>query len=308
MPKLHADILSTLLQTVARTFHPVIILVGMTALVYAFSLIEYYGGSLFVVWPRHTIYATHLQKSFEKSVFTGPMTLLSWTTANLLWQTRTKWPEHRQMWVWGCIWLAFSVCLEAYGEKVRTWSTVRVTSKNLEEAAKDMRFTMGDLFVDYFRNITVLATLVYSGYLFVAVAGLPWGMPWVFFIPPIAYVSYRLINSRTRPRFAYVLFVLGNIVVLAFYPVKSDSVQGIPQCTGVNIGVCQQDYHTGPPAPSQPGCCCLQTTSPWPGANQFCTPCAANAAKGTDCLGRPYRWTTYVASGDCVTTTTQSCL
>ena len=300
MPKINTDVLSDILAPVARTFHPVVVLAGMTAVVYACSTIKYYGGCIFIVFIcAHTVYAVRRQKSFKYSVFSGPMSLLIWATANLLWQTRTNWPEHRKIWMWACIWLAFSVCLEAYGEKVRTWTTLRVTSSNIKEATEDMLFTLGDLFVDYFRNATVLVTLVYSAYLFVAVAGLPWGMPWIFFLPPIAYVSYRFINSKTRPRFGYVLFVLANITMIAFYPVKEDYIAEIPKCHGINIGVCEQDYHNGPPVNGQPGCCCLQTTSPWPGVDNFCTPCAIQAAKGTDCLGRPVplAMVPHVASG-----------
>lgn len=287
MPKSKGDLFKDLIEPIAKHVHPLVILIGITALVYAFGTVKYYGGSIFVlVLVAHTVYVKHKYHTFSYTVFTGPMTTLLWCTANLLWQTRTRWPEESRLWVWACIWLAFAVCLEAYGEKVRTWQTIRVTTKDIGEAAEDMLYTMGDLFVDYFRDVAVLMSVLYSMYLFILEAGLPWGMPWIFFIPPIAYISYRLINKNFPPRFSYVVFVLCNIVCIAYYPANRVSVVQIAKCTGPNIGPCQEDFHFGPPIPNQPGCCCLQTTYPWP-TYEMCTPCAEKAAKHTDCIGRP---------------------
>ena len=287
MPAPKRDFFAEVLNPIATHLHPVVILAGITAMVYVFSTVEYYGGAIFIfVILAHTVYVNYKYHTFKPTVFTGPMTTLLWCTANLLWQTRTNWPEEARIWVWACIWLAFAVCLEAYGTKVRTWSTMRVTTKNISEAAEDMLYTLGDLFVDYFRDVTVIVAVVYSAVLFTVEAGLPWGMPWVFFVPPISYISYRLINKKFPPRFSYVVFVLCNVVCIAYYPANRVKIVPIPTCTGPNIGQCGEDFHLGPPIPNQPGCCCLQSTYPWP-TFQMCTPCASEAREHTDCLGRP---------------------
>ena len=287
MPKRKTDFFAAILRPISSNLHPVVIIAGVTALVHVFGEAKYYGGILFVIAILlHTLYVHRRVKSFELSVFPGPMTMLLWATANMLWQTRTRWPEEERLWIWGCIWMAFAVCLEAYGEKVRTWTTLRVTSSDVQEAAEDMLYTLGDLFVDYFRNVTVLLALAYSFYIFTVEAGLPWGMPWVFFVPPVSYISYRILYAKTKPQFAYVVFILCNITLVASYPAKRESIQPIPLCNGTNIGVCGEDFHVGPPLLRQPGCCCLQGTSPWPGGG-LCTPCAEEAETETDCVGRP---------------------
>ena len=287
MVKFKTDLFAVFFMPLAARVHPAILLIAMTALVHFLGMLKYYLGIVFAIFlVFHSSYVKYKYKSFKYTVFTGPMTILLWSTAVILWQVKTRWPKKSQLWIWACVWLVFAVCLEAYGEKIRTWKRLKVTSKNLAEAATDMLYTIGDLFVDYFRNIAAVASMVYSFYLFLYKAGLPWGIPWIFFVPPIAYIAYRIVYKNQPPRFSFVLFIVVNVVVLAFFPSKTDIVDPLATCTGTNIGICGIDRHVGPPILNQTGCCCMQNTFPWPN-QQICSPCNAEAQQQLDCLQRP---------------------
>ena len=214
--------------------------------------------------------------------FFNTFILFVWTIASSLTVVYFHIDAPRKYWTMAGLCLAAALTMETF----RKYEHIPTTPKEDSGPLWQRLFLVSKIVANHLYEASAIGFVVAAGYLYAKMDSTPWGVPWALFVPPMAYVIYRIMvrNENNRVHATYFTFMLTCLLLVSIWPGDYAPVPPKVTCpANRNIGMCGGSF-LGERVDAYPGCCCQTYHFLFDPYNR-CTQCQALNSKNEDCCG-----------------------